>query len=206
MAQGGLEVLPATMETERATGQVKNALAADLYKTQTPEAARRAGLEAGARSQAEYPWQMKLAQIRADMNLLTRKNIYDYEQAHPKATAQELNRASAATAARGSINEVRVMLDEADKRHMLGPLASYWTEYATNPNIKSENFFRSKEDAQLASQMRSAFKLLSSMAAVAHGGARGGGSPMMSKFFEGIVNPHGDRVMTEGQLQALDNL
>lgn len=190
--------------TER-TGIEEGQRQGAIDQAAAPGAAIKAGAEAGARSQAEFPWQLKLAKTRADYALLNQKGMEDYKASHPKASQQEVNRASTATTAVGYSQEVRLMLDEMEKRGMLGPLSGRAYDIFQG-KVKAEALFQNPDDAKLAANFFSSMKLLSSLAAVAHGGSRGGGSIQMVKQFESILNGIGDKSIITGQLDSLERL
>lgn len=162
-----------------------------------------AGSKKAAEEKAALPFQIKLAQTRANTALLNQESLDTYKREHPHATAQELNRVSNAKAALGAIADDRAMLDEMDKRGMLGPLAGRGYDIASG-KIKSENLFKNPDDARLAADFFSNMRLTTSLAAVTHGGARGGGSPQMAAIFDRILNGVGDKSLTSGQLDAME--
>jgi hypothetical protein len=169
------------------------------------EKVKTVGAETTAREAAQFPFQMRLAQTRADLQFQQKKEWDEWQTSHPKATTQERNKASNAIAALSSIGEIRQMLDEMDKRGLLGPISGRAAEIAAG-RIKAEELFPNKEDATLAANYFSSMKLLSSLAAVTHGGARGGGSIQMVKQFEKVLSGTGDRSIIEGQLNAMERL
>jgi hypothetical protein len=164
-----------------------------------------AGAEAGARAGAELPYQLRLAQVHADLSLLNQKAIDEYKRAHPHATASELNRQSAAQTALTTIAENREMLEELDKQGLIGPLAGRAADIESG-KIKAEDLFADKNQAKLAADYFASMRLLKSLAAVAHGGARGGGSVGMDHIFGQIISGIGDKSIVSGQLDALQRI
>ncbi len=175
------------------------------FATMTPLEVDRAGKEAGARAKATLPYDAQLAQVRANVQLQRQQEMEEWKQDHPTATTQERNKASNAIAALGVSQEIRAMVQELDKRGVLGPLAGRAAEIAAG-TVKAEDLFPDKATAKLVADYFSSVKLLSSLAAVTHGGARGGGSIQMVKQFEKVLSGTGDRSIIEGQLDALDRL
>lgn len=210
-----IPVNPRTMSPEGITSEVdatqagKNKgttmLAGELSPEVTAAKAGQEGAVTKAREAAQLPFQLKLAQVRADMSLLNQKAMDDYRKAHPAATADQVRKHDNAISALGAIQEARMMMDEMDKRGMLGALAGRASEVAAG-KIKTSALFDKPEDAQLAADYFSSIKLLSSLAAVTHGGARGGGSIQMAERFSQILSGVGDKPIVTGQLNALERL
>ncbi len=164
-----------------------------------------AGKKAGAEAAATLPFQAQLAKIHADTSLLSQKEMEDYRQTHPKLSTEEINKHDNATVALGTAQEARTMLDEMDKRGMMGPIASRGAELAGG-KIKSEDLFANPDDAKLAAQYFSTMKLLASIAAKAHGGVRAVSSPGTMQYWNSIVSGIGDKPIVQGQLDAVEQI
>lgn len=162
-------------------------------------------LKAGETAKAQFPWQMKLAQTRADMQIANQRAFDDYKKAHPGATAEQLNQARNAGSGLAIAGDVRAMLDEMDKRGMIGAIAGRGVELAEG-KLKSEQLFRNPDDAKLAADYFSTVSLLQKLAAKVHGGVRAGASPEMAKQFATIISGVGDRSIIEGQLGAVERI
>lgn len=133
-----------------------------------------------------------------------------------KLSAQQVNRRETAGQAIAYIGGIRQQLDEMDQRGLLGPIAGRVSDLFAR-KLKLEDVFTSLSDpsntgisdpqeARLAANFFSSMRLLTSLAAVVHGGARGGGSPNLVKQMEQIVNGIGDKNLTVGQLDAMERL
>jgi hypothetical protein len=164
------------------------------------------GATAGAEAGARFPWEEKLAKVRADFSLLNQQAIDEYKRSHPRATAQELNRQSGAHTALTTSGIIREEAKAMNDRGLMGPLASHWVDLAAG-KVKAEALFKSPEDAQLAAKFISDTKLLQSLAANIHSGARGAASPaLIANHWEKILSPNGDLSIFNGQLDAVDQI
>lgn len=167
--------------------------------------ARGVGLDSSMRAAGAFPWEQKLAQTRADLSLANQTALQEYLRKNPKATPAAQERLAGANHALEMSGQVRTMLDEMDKRGMLGPLKGRATQLASG-TIKSEDLFPNPDDARLAATFFSEMGYLSKKAAQVHGGVRAAGSPQMAAQFEKILNGFGDKSLTAGQLDAVDNI
>lgn len=167
--------------------------------------ARAAGMREAATSAAAYPWQVKIAQVRADNSLLAQKEMDDYKRTHPKLTGQELNRANTAITGQGYLRETRALMEEMAKRNLLGPVAGRVNEIMAG-KIKAEDLFQNPDEAKLAANFFSSMGYLSSLIAVVHGGSKGGGSIQLVKEMQKQLNAGGDPSIIAGQMDALDRL
>ncbi len=200
---------------ERTTGPAKAATAgltkgAELDAAETPArqaaVATGAGLIAGADAKAKLPYEKELAQTRANVQLLNQKEIDDYKKSHPGIPAEQLNKHANATSAITLIDsEIKPLYDEMAKRNMLGTLAGRAEEIATN-KLKTEKLFPNPEDAQLAARFFDSSKLLSSLVAKTHGGARAISSQGTQNYFNQIFNGIGDPAILKGQLGSVYKL
>jgi hypothetical protein len=172
-----------------------------------------AALKAKAEAKAQMPFQLELAQTRANIAMQQKQEYELWQQSHPRATLQERNKASSAITALGTSQEMRSMLEVLDQKGILGPIQGRLQQFAAGA-IKSEDLINAIEsdgqlqpdDARLVADYFSKAKLLASLAAVTHGGTRGGGSIQMVKQFEKVLSPLGDKNLVLGQLDALDSL
>jgi len=167
--------------------------------------ARAAGMKEAATSAAAYPWQVRLAQVRADNALQNQMDIDEYKRTHPKLTGQELNRANTAITGLGYLKETRALMDEMAKRNLLGPLAGRVNQIAAG-TIKAEDLFQNPDEAKLAANFFSSMGYLSSLVAVVHGGSKGGGSIQLVNEMKKQLNAGGDPSIIQGQMDALDRL
>lgn len=178
---------------------------AAIERITRPGATARAGAMAGAEAKARLPFELQLAEKRANIALLDKQAFDEWKIAHPHATAQELTRRSSATTALATSSEIRSMIDEMEKRNMLGPLQGRLTDLEAS-RIKTEDVFKTPEDARLAAQFLSKTKLLTSLLANTHAGQRGAAGKDSMNRFEQIFNGIGDKANTLGQLDAMDEL
>lgn len=190
-------------EAGRTTGAQEDA---KMDPTRVAARVGEAGQKAGTEAAAKFPWEAKLAQTRADTTLLNAKALDDYRKAHPAATADQLNRAHKAMTANSMIDtEIHPLLDEMQKRDMLGMISSRFDELMTN-KIKTSELFKTPEDAQLAARFMDDAKLLSSLVANVHAGQRGAAGAESMKYFKQIFNGIGDINIQKGQLGSIHKL
>lgn len=180
-------------------------LSGQLSPEITAAKAKQEGAVTTAREKAQFPWQQKLAQVRADMAQKEYTDRQNWILNHPKATAQQVNKRDMATAGLGRIQEIRTMADEMEKRGLLGAIQGRWNDLAAG-KIKSSDLSGNPDDAKLIADYVTSSKLLSSLVAVTHGGARGGGSVELTKKFESIFNGVGDKAILDGELDSLQRL
>lgn len=168
--------------------------------------ARGRGMTAGAEARSRFPFEASLAKTKADQSLLDKKAFEDYKLTHPQATATERDRANKATVANGMIeSQIMPMLEEMDKRGMLGPMAGRLDELFTN-KAKTSELFKNPQDAQLAARFMDDSKLLSSLVANVHGGQRAVSGDQSRNYFQGIFNGIGDAPILRGQLGSIHDL
>lgn len=197
------------MDINKAVQTAGQSSGAEFDATHTPERMRagavETGLKAGASEAAQFPYQQKLAQTRADLSLSNQTQMDDYRRSHPKATSASLDQKAGADHALSMIGDVRALADEMDKRGLLGAIAGRGAELAAG-SIKSEQVFKRPEDAQLAAQFFSEMGLLQKLTARVHGGVRAAASPLMAQQFDKILSGIGDRSILEGQLSAVEQV
>lgn len=199
------EDFPAWLQRHNQTGAADTQTELEKQRGLTPILVSRAGQSAGAEAAATFPWSQKLAQTRADVSLMNQKEMDDYRNSHPKATADMLTQRNGAVHALSLIDEVKQLESEMDRRGMMGPLAGNAAKFASG-KIKTEDLFHNPDDAQLAAEYFSEMGLLQKLAARVHGGARAAASPAMDAIFSKIVSGVGDKSIVNGQLDAVANV
>lgn len=93
----------------------------------------------------------------------------------------------------GSIND---LIDQADKQGELGVVANRWNDFLTNKLGKDET------KDQIFSKLSSELGFLTTAAAMAHGGVRGGSSPQMLEHWEKTLEAK-DPATLKSKLSAL---
>lgn len=185
--------------------QEQTGQAVDKQTALMPGAVKQAGQEAGARAAADFPWQSKLAQVRADNSLANATALDDYKRTHPKATSAQLDQRAGADHAIEMIGEVRQLEAEMNKRGLMGPLRGRGAQFAAG-QIKAEDLFSNPDDAKLAAEFFSEIGFLSKLAARVHGGTRAASSPGMAAAFDKLVSGIGDESIVTGQLNSVERI
>jgi len=99
-------------------------------------------------------------------------------------TTQMRTQANSASRVGSHVEDVQGLIDEADKRGLLGPALGRWSDFLAGSVGSTGN----PDDDFLLGELRMGLSNLKSGFAMVHGGARGGGSPGMAARWDKILN------------------